>query len=94
MTTQIPSAKAAQTLISASLLRLRMRAPFFATLALFARFIPTSSHPTAATDGRDVYYNPEFLANLSAPEQDGLLLHEVLHAALLHPVRSPAPSRS
>ncbi|NER82078.1 MAG: hypothetical protein F6K42_21460, partial [Leptolyngbya sp. SIO1D8] len=29
----------------------------------------------------------EFLANLSAPEQDGLLLHEVLHAALLHPVR-------
>ncbi|MEM0979529.1 MAG: VWA-like domain-containing protein [Cyanobacteria bacterium P01_H01_bin.58] len=87
MTTQILSAKAAQTLISASLLRLRMRAPFFATLALFARFIPTSSHPTAATDGRDVYYNPEFLANLSASEQDGLLLHEVLHAALLHPVR-------
>ncbi len=74
-------------IISASLLRLRMKSPFFATLALFARFIPTETMPTAATDGKDIFYNPEFLQSLPAPQQDGLLLHEVLHAALLHVLR-------
>lgn len=73
-----------QRIISASVLRLRMKSPFFATLALFARFIPTQKYNTAATDGRDVYFNPEFLLSLTPSQQDGLLLHEVLHAALLH----------
>jgi predicted metal-dependent peptidase len=81
------SVSASQNLISAALLRLRMKAPFFATLALFTRFISTQHHPTAATDGKDIYYNPDFLAGLRPAEQDGLLLHEVLHAALLHAVR-------
>ena len=76
-----------EKVISASLLRLRMRSPFFATLALFARFIPTQSIATAATDGKDIYYNPDFLLPLSPSQQDGLLLHEVLHAALLHRIR-------
>jgi predicted metal-dependent peptidase len=71
-------------IISASILRLRMKSPFFATLALFARFVPTSALPTAATDGRDIFYNPEFLTSLPPLQVDGLLLHEVLHAALLH----------
>ena len=74
-------------IISASLLRLRMRSPFFATLALFAKFIPTQNIPTAATDGKDIFYNPDFLLSLPTPQQDGLLLHEVLHAALLHVLR-------
>jgi predicted metal-dependent peptidase len=76
-----------QKAISASLLRLRMRSPFFATLALFARFIPTQHYPTAATDGKDIYYNPDFLLSIPPSQQDGLLLHEVLHAALLHVLR-------
>ncbi len=82
-TTKTPSQKA----ISASLLRLRMKSPFFATLALFARFIPTQSLPTAATDGKDIFFNPDFLLSLPPSQQDGLLLHEVLHAALLHVLR-------
>lgn len=71
-------------IISASLLRLRMKSPFFATLALFARFIPSPEILTAATDGKDIYFNPDFLQSLSSSQQTGLLLHEVLHAALLH----------
>jgi predicted metal-dependent peptidase len=74
-------------LISASLLRLRMKSPFFGTLAMFARFVPTSAIPAAATDGRDVFLNPEFLKSLPNNQQDGLILHEILHAALLHPSR-------
>ena len=76
-----------QKIISASLLRLRMRSPFFATLALFAKFIPTQSMQTAGTDGKDIYFNPDFLLSLTSSQQDGLLLHEVLHAALRHVLR-------
>lgn len=76
-----------EKIISASLLRLRMRSPFFATLALFARFIPTPRTATAATDGKDILFNPDYLLSLPTPQQDGLLLHEILHAALLHVLR-------
>lgn len=74
----------ARRALSASLLRLRAQAPFFATLALFAKMELREDLPTAATDGRDVFFNPQFLAMLTPNQTDGLLLHEVLHAALLH----------
>lgn len=73
--------------VSASLLRICQRSPFFATLALHARITITDRLPTAATDGRDVFVNPNFFGALSPAAQDGLLLHEVLHAALLHVTR-------
>jgi predicted metal-dependent peptidase len=73
--------------ISASLLRLRTKSPFFATLALFARIIASESLPTAATNGKDIFVNPEYLLSLPNIQQDGLMLHEVLHAALLHVTR-------
>lgn len=70
--------------LSASLLRIRMRAPFFATLALFAHVVPTQDVETAATDGRTVFVNPAFFATLAPKQCDELILHKVLHAALLH----------
>jgi len=76
--------------ISAALLRLRARAPFFSALCLFARFVPREDIPTAATDGRDVFYNPDWLGALDRSQREGVLLHEVLHAALLHPSRRGA----
>lgn len=76
--------------LSGALIRLRTRAPFFAALALFARMRMREDVPTAATDGRDVFWNPEFLRSLTPAEVSGVLLHEVLHAALLHVVRRGA----
>ena len=75
------------SLISAALLRFRMRSPFFGTLGMFARFIPSQTISKAATDGRNIFLNPEFLSSLPSQQQDGLILHELLHAALLHPSR-------
>ena len=82
-----PSTADFAQLISASLLRLRMKSPFFGTLAMFARFIPSATIPTAATDGRDIFFNPQFLTSLPKAQQDGVLLHELIHAALLHSLR-------
>ncbi len=70
--------------ISAAILKLRQRSPFFATLALFARIIPTQTEKTAATDGRDIFINPTFWQEMSSAERLGVMTHEVLHVALLH----------
>ncbi len=80
-------AKDFNKLISASLLRLRQNAPFFGTLAMFARFICCETIATAATDGCDIFFNPQFLSSLPSQQQDGVVLHELLHTALLHPWR-------
>lgn len=70
--------------ISASILQLRKRSPFFGTLALFAEYRGTEVIDTAATNGHEVLFNPAFAASLSAEEFDAVLLHELLHAALRH----------
>lgn len=81
-------------LLTASNVRMRVKSPFFATLALFAKYIRDDSIPTAATDGVNILYNAEFIASLTPQQLDGLLLHEILHAALLHvPRRSPTRDR-
>lgn len=75
---------ALQKRLSGSLLRLREREPFFGALALFATPLLTETCATAATDGKRIFWNRAFLAGLSSDEVDAVMLHEVLHAALLH----------
>ena len=73
-----------QKQVSASLLRMGATSPYFATLAMHAAYEQSDEIPTAATDGRTIFINKTFWEKFSVPQQDGLLLHEVLHAALLH----------
>ena len=79
--------EALQRQITATILQLRTRSPFFATLVLFARTRLTETIPTAATDGRDIFLNSDFWNRLTPAQRLGLLAHEVLHAALLHVLR-------
>lgn len=79
--------EAFQRQVTATILQLRARSPFFATLALFARTRLTETVPTAATDGRDLFFNSDFWNHLTPPQRLGLVAHEVLHAALLHVFR-------
>ena len=69
-----------------SLLRTRLctRTPFLGSLILFAETVSTDAIPTAATNGRQILINPQFFERLTLSEQEAVLLHEVLHAALLH----------
>ena len=73
--------------VNASIFRICQRSAFFAALALHARIEITRELPTAATDGRSIFVNPDFIEPLTLTQQDGLILHEVLHAALQHVVR-------
>jgi predicted metal-dependent peptidase len=76
--------EALRAIVSGALVRLTARSPFLASLALFARVEASQAVPTAATDGQNVYFNPAFFEKLSPSEVEAVLLHEVLHAALLH----------
>jgi predicted metal-dependent peptidase len=71
---------------SLSLLRTRLctRTPFLGSLFLFAETISTDTIATAATNGRHIFINPQFFESLTLDQQEAVLLHEVLHAALLH----------
>jgi predicted metal-dependent peptidase len=48
---------------------------------------PTLDVDTAATDGRRLYYNPEYLEGLQPSERVFVLAHEVFHAISRHPTR-------
>ncbi|HEU0297630.1 MAG TPA: VWA-like domain-containing protein [Anaerolineales bacterium] len=72
--------------LTLSLLRTRLctRTPFLGSLLLFAEIISTDTILTAATNGRQIFINPQFFERLTLDQQEAVLLHEVLHAALLH----------
>lgn len=65
-----------------------IRNPFFGNLITRMRLIEASEWcPTAATDGRNFYYNPEFIKKLDKGELEFLLGHEVLHMVYDHIAR-------
>ena len=73
--------------LEASLVRLRTRQPFFGALALFLEVHLDESIPTACTNGRWVRFNPQFVETIKPRELDGVMVHEILHAALRHCTR-------
>ena len=74
-------------LIKATQLRLRKSSPFFAALSLFSKVEFTMNVRIAATDGLKIYFNSQNFSKLKVQERDAIFLHELLHIALLHPIR-------
>ncbi|MFM9991830.1 MAG: DUF2201 family putative metallopeptidase [Burkholderiaceae bacterium] len=70
--------------LQGAVLRIRGDHPFFGTLALFAEFKVTDDVETAATNGKVLWFNPSFVEKQSTPQLCGLVVHELLHAALQH----------
>ena len=67
---------------------LLLRAPFFGNLATRLKLVNADSWlTTAATDGRNFYYNTEFVNKLKPKEVEFLFGHEVLHNVYDHLAR-------
>lgn len=63
--------------------------PFFAYLSLQLKPQEMKSIPTMAIDiNANLYYNAEFVENMSDEEVTGVLIHEILHITLLHFLRT------
>jgi len=67
--------------------------PFFAIFLVSLQFQFSSEVKKIDTDAKTIYINPNFLNNLSDRELDIVLLHEVMHIALKHPLRKPKNGR-
>jgi len=67
--------------------RLVIHQPFFSVLALGLTYVETEMLPTMATDGKHIYWNPDFVEKLTIEECAGVIAHEVMHVAWLHMLR-------
>jgi predicted metal-dependent peptidase len=66
--------------------QLLLNQPFFGTLCLRLKLMP-SAVPTMATDGSRIVYSAAFVEELKPAELEAVLAHEVLHCALGHHCR-------
>lgn len=61
---------------------------FFGTVVANVEYKENKSFLVAGTDGKVIYYNPDFFEKISVQEQIFLLAHEVCHIAFNHVLRS------
>lgn len=60
---------------------------FFGTVLMCSPMVETTNVPTAATDMRSIFYNPEFFDKLPQDEISGVIAHEILHKTMSHGLR-------
>ena len=68
--------------------KLLVKYPLFGSVVVNLNYIQNKECTTMGTDGKTVYYNPEYLANLTEDEQLFLFAHEICHVAFEHISRS------
>ena len=67
---------------------LLMRHPFFGNMATRLKVVEASDWcPTAATDGRHLFYSVPFFANMTNKEVEFVIAHEILHCVYDHMTR-------
>jgi len=68
--------------------QLLMEQPFFGTLALRLKLVQDDDGcDTAATDGKQLVYNSEYIGKLDPLTRKGLIAHEVMHCVFNHMTR-------
>lgn len=68
--------------------KMLVKYPFFGSVVANVDYRANTNIEVAGTDGKIIYYNPEFLEKLSVKEQIFIFAHEVCHIAFNHILRS------
>lgn len=68
--------------------KMLVKYPFFGSVVASVGYKESKDIPTVGTDGKIIYYNPEYLEGLSVEEQTFIFVHEVCHIAFNHILRS------
>lgn len=87
MTTVAIDTKRLQTRLSKAKTALVLEHPFVGTIALNMPFVFDEDIPTAATNGKRIKFNPEFVNSLTDEELKFLVAHECFHPMLEHNFR-------
>lgn len=64
--------------------KLLIKYPIFGTTIVNLKMQPTDDIPTAATDGKSIFYNPTFIDSLAKNQQIFIFAHEICHVAFNH----------
>ena len=70
-----------------SRMRVLLNNGFYGLLLMHMKMALDEECETAATDGERIYFSPSFMETISDSELDFVLMHEILHVALLHCMR-------
>lgn len=68
--------------------KMLVKYPFFGSVVASVDYKENKGIPTVGTDGKTIYYNPDFLESLSVEQQTFVFAHEVCHIAFNHILRS------
>ncbi len=68
--------------------KMLVKYPFFGSVVTNVDYKESKDIIAAATDGKIIYYNPDFLNELNISEQIFIFAHEVCHIAFNHILRS------
>lgn len=68
-------------------MELLRKQPFYGDIVMRLEFEENRNIATAATNGKKIMYNPDFLKAQSPGQRNYILMHEVLHVLLLHCTR-------
>lgn len=69
-------------------MELLRKMPFYGDILMHLVFVEDKRIPTAATDGKTIWYNPNFLSGMNPGERNFVLMHEVFHVLLRHGIRN------
>lgn len=69
-------------------IRLLVKYPFFGSVVANSNFIAEPAVGTAGTDGKNIYYNPNFIESITDDQQTFIFAHEICHIAFDHIFRS------
>ncbi len=68
--------------------RLLVKYPFFGSVVANSNFVAEEAIGTAGTDGKNIYYNPNFIESITNDQQTFIFAHEICHIAFNHIIRS------
>ena len=77
----------AERLIAKSKKRMVRDHPFYTALLYRMEIVPTNQVRTMATDGKHIFYNPDWVVEKTVPEIVFVLAHECAHVAYCHHTR-------
>ena len=87
----LPDQKTIEEKLTTARIGLLIKQPFFGSMATRLKLVRDDDMPTAATDGRNFFYNLEFIAGLNVKQTEFLFGHEVLHNVFEHHIRLQFP---
>lgn len=69
-------------------IRLLVKYPFFGSVVANSNFIAEPAVGTAGTNGKNIYYNSDFIESITDGQQTFIFAHEICHIAFDHIFRS------